>query len=88
MISALAEAGAVLERDDYLDAAARRGRLRAGASCATTDGRLLRTWKDGAAKLNAYLEDHAFLLEALLTLYEATLRAALVRRGPRSWPTR
>ena len=36
------------------------------------DGRLLRTWKDGEAKLNAYLEDHAFLLEALLSLYEAT----------------
>ena len=36
------------------------------------DGRLLRTWKNGEAKLNAYLEDHAFLLEALLTLYEAT----------------
>ena len=37
------------------------------------DGRLLRTWKDGEAKLNAYLEDHAYLVEALLTLYEATL---------------
>ena len=36
------------------------------------DGRLLRTYKDGEARLNAYLEDHAFLLEALLTLYEAT----------------
>ena len=37
------------------------------------DGRLLRTFNDGAArKLNAYLEDHAFLLEALLALYEAT----------------
>ncbi|HEY5815067.1 MAG TPA: thioredoxin domain-containing protein, partial [Solirubrobacterales bacterium] len=36
------------------------------------DGRLLRTWKDGEARLNAYLEDHAYLLEALLTLYEAT----------------
>ena len=42
------------------------------ADCATTDGRLLRTYKDGEAHLNAYLEDHAFLLEALLTLYEAT----------------
>ena len=71
MISALAEAGAVLERDDYLDAAVAcaefvLGELRDG------DGRLLRTWKDGSAKLNAYLEDHAYLLEALLTLYEAT----------------
>ena len=71
MIAALAEAGAVLERDDYLDAA--RGAaefiLR---ELRDDDGRLLRTWKDGQAKLNAYLEDHAFLLEALLTLYEAT----------------
>jgi len=36
------------------------------------DGRLLRTWKDGEGRLNAYLEDHAFLLEAYLALYEAT----------------
>jgi hypothetical protein len=36
------------------------------------DGRLLRTYNHGTAHLNAYLEDHAFLLEALLTLYEAT----------------
>ena len=71
MIAALADAGAVLDRDDYLDAA--------GACAAFVldelrddDGRLLRTWKDGQARLPAYLEDHAYLLEALLTLYEAT----------------
>ncbi|MBV9213420.1 MAG: thioredoxin domain-containing protein [Actinobacteria bacterium] len=71
MIAALADAGAVLERSDYLDAASAGAgflleELRDG------DGRLLRTYKDGTAKLNAYLEDHAFLVEALLTLYEAT----------------
>jgi uncharacterized protein YyaL (SSP411 family) len=38
-----------------------------------SDGHLLRTWKDGEGRLNAYLEDHAFLVEALLRLYEATL---------------
>ncbi len=70
-ISALAEAGAVLERDDYVEAARRAAdflleTMRDG------DGRLLRTYNAGQAKLNAYLEDHAFLLEALLTLYEAT----------------
>ena len=67
----MAEAGAALERPDYLDAA---------RACAEfvlekmrdPDGRLLRTYKDGSARLNAYLEDHAFLVEALLTLYEAT----------------
>ena len=35
-------------------------------------GRLLRTYNDGRAKIDAYLEDHAFLLEALLALFEAT----------------
>jgi len=71
MLGALAETGAVLERDDYLDAA---------RACAdfllrelrTDDGRLLRTWKDGRAHLAGYLEDHAYAVEALLTLYEAT----------------
>src|SRR6202044_2288649 len=61
MVSALADAGAVLDRDDYLQAA---------AACAEfilrdlrdDDGRLLRTWKDGRGRLRAYLEDHAFLL--------------------------
>jgi uncharacterized protein YyaL (SSP411 family) len=38
-----------------------------------SNGHLLRTWKEGEARLNAYLEDHAFLVEALLRLYEATL---------------
>jgi uncharacterized protein YyaL (SSP411 family) len=33
---------------------------------------LLRTWKGGAARIHAYLEDHAYLLEAMLTLYEST----------------
>ncbi|GAC1438657.1 MAG: thioredoxin domain-containing protein [Solirubrobacteraceae bacterium] len=67
MISALAEAGAVLEDGAYLSAA---------RSCAEHvltamrdgEGRLLRT----PGRLRAYLEDHAFLLEALLTLYEST----------------
>ena len=71
MISALAEAGAVLEREDYLDAA-RRAAAFVLDEMRTTEGRLLRTYNAGEAKLNAYLEDHAFMLEALLTLYEAT----------------
>jgi len=70
-IAAFADAGAVLERDDYLEIAVTGAdfvlrELRDG------DRRLLRTWKDGRGRLNGYLEDHAFLLEALLVLYEAT----------------
>jgi uncharacterized protein YyaL (SSP411 family) len=71
MISALADAGAVLEREDYLDAARRCADFLLG-ELTDGDGRLLRTWKDGEGRLNAYLEDHAYLLDALLTLYEAT----------------
>ncbi len=84
MIAAMADAGAVLERRDLLDAA-RGGAefvlrdLRENDSAGTPNrsgrvrsGRLLRTYKGGEAKLNAYLEDHAFLVEALLALYEAT----------------
>src|SRR4051812_19701107 len=71
MVAALAEAGAVLERGDYLDAA-RRAAAFVLDEMRDADGRLLRTYNAGEAKLNAYLEDHAFLLEALLTLYEST----------------
>jgi uncharacterized protein YyaL (SSP411 family) len=70
-IAALAEAGAVLGRDDYLDAARHCANFILD-SLRDPNGRLLRTYKDGKAHLNAYLEDHAFLLEALLTLYEST----------------
>ncbi len=74
MIAALADAGATLERGDYLEAA------RAGARflldrMRDSDGRLLRTFKDEEGRLNAYLEDHAFLLEALLVLYEASFES-------------
>jgi uncharacterized protein len=71
MIAALADAGAVLGRDDYLDAARECAEFVLD-SMRDGDGRLQRTYKDGRAHLNAYLEDHAFLLEALLALYEAT----------------
>jgi uncharacterized protein YyaL (SSP411 family) len=71
MISALAEAGAVLGASDYLEAATACASFLV-AELRTPEGRLLRTWKDGQAKLPAYLEDYAYTLEALLTLYECT----------------
>ena len=36
------------------------------------DGRLLHTYKDGRAKLDAYLDDYADLIDGLTRLYEAT----------------
>jgi uncharacterized protein YyaL (SSP411 family) len=45
------------------------------------DGRLLRTWTAGEAKLEAYLDDYAFLLNALLDLFEGTADRSLVARA-------
>jgi uncharacterized protein YyaL (SSP411 family) len=72
MIAALADAGAATGRHEYLDAASGCARF-VWESMRDADGHLLRTWKSGEARLNAYLEDHAYLVEALLRLYEATL---------------
>ena len=72
MIAALADAGMGLGREDYVEAAVACAEfverdLRDG------EGRLLRTFKPPApTQVLAYLEDHAYLVEALLTLYEAT----------------
>ena len=71
MIGALADAGAALDEPRYLDAAAKCAEF-VFTDMRDGDGRLLRTWKDGVGRLNAYLEDHAYMVEALLTLYEAS----------------
>jgi uncharacterized protein YyaL (SSP411 family) len=80
MMAAFAEAGAVLERPEYIEAA----RVNADflLSELRPDGVLLRTWKDGNAKITGFLEDSAFLADALITLYEATgLPAYLASAG-------
>jgi hypothetical protein len=83
MISALADAGAVLREPRYLDAAVAAAEF-IERELRGTDGRLLRTYNRGTAHLNAYLEDHGFLLEALLTLYEATFDARWFREARRT----
>jgi uncharacterized protein YyaL (SSP411 family) len=65
MISALAEAGGL-----YLDAAVACAEFVLG-DLRDERGRLLRSYNDGEAKIGAYLEDYAFLLEALIALFEA-----------------
>jgi len=80
MISALADAGAALERPDYTEAAVACAEF-VSETLRDADGRLLRTFNRGQAKLPAYLEDHAFLLEAHLTLYGATFDARFFTRA-------
>jgi uncharacterized protein YyaL (SSP411 family) len=71
VLRALAEAGAVLGREDYLDAARRNAAFL--LESLVEDGVLLRSWKEGAGRIPAFLEDAAGLGNALLSLHEATL---------------
>ncbi|MGD9893570.1 MAG: thioredoxin domain-containing protein [Dehalococcoidia bacterium] len=93
MLRALADAAAVLERDDYAAAALANAEfllrdLRDG-------DRVLRTWKDGQAKLDGYLEDYALLVDGLLAVSSLTfdprwLREAITVAGSmidRFWET-
>jgi uncharacterized protein YyaL (SSP411 family) len=68
--AAFAEAGRALGREDYVKAAARNVDFVLREM--RQDGRLLRTWKGGAAKLRGYLEDYSMVTLALLSVWEAT----------------
>lgn len=70
MLASFAEASAVLGRSDYLNVAETNARFL--LDHLQRDGLLLRTYKDGEAKLNAYLEDYACLIHGLISLYEAS----------------
>jgi uncharacterized protein YyaL (SSP411 family) len=79
MIAAFARAGAVLRRDDYTRAAEKAGNF-VLTTMRGHDGRLFRTAGAGTPpKLNAYLEDYAFAIEALVELYEATFAVSWLR---------
>jgi uncharacterized protein YyaL (SSP411 family) len=79
VLRALAEAGAVLGRDDYLDAARRNASFVLGRMM--EEGRLYRNWKDGPGGIPGFLEDYAGLGNALLTLHEATLEPRWLREA-------
>ncbi len=70
MLRSFAEAGRYLERLDYIEVATKNAAFLLREL--RKNGRLLRTYKDGRAHLNGFLEDYAFLADGLLALYEAT----------------
>lgn len=69
MIKSFAQAARVLKQDDYLRAATDAAEFLLTVN--STNGRLLRSYKDGQAKFNGYQEDYAYLIDALLAIYEA-----------------
>lgn len=72
MVSGMARAAHVFNEPSWLASA--RSALEFIRQTLWRNGRLLATHKDGRAHLNAYLDDHAFLLDALLELMQAEFR--------------
>ncbi|MFV0445348.1 MAG: thioredoxin domain-containing protein [Planctomycetaceae bacterium] len=71
MITGLAESGRILQRPKYT-AAAEKCAVFIASQLRNPNGRLLRSWRQGEAKIEAYLDDYAYLIEGLLSLHSAT----------------
>ncbi|MDA0701987.1 MAG: thioredoxin domain-containing protein [Proteobacteria bacterium] len=79
MIAAMARAGAVFERPDWIAEA--RDAFRFVASAMTRDGRLHHSWRAGIAAHPAQLDDYAAMIRAALLLHEAEAEPALVEQA-------
>jgi uncharacterized protein YyaL (SSP411 family) len=72
MLDSLAQAAAATQRHEWLDAAVANGEFLIG-HLRREDGRWLRSWqRDGGARHLAYAADYAALVQALVSLAEAT----------------
>jgi uncharacterized protein YyaL (SSP411 family) len=74
-IGGMARAARVFGRDDWLASARRALDFVRATLWRQDERRLLATYKDGRAHLNAYLDDYAFLLDALLEMLQTAFRA-------------
>jgi hypothetical protein len=71
MIRGLADAGRILENQEYTDAAAQAADFVLD-KMRDPQGRLLRTYAGGTAKLPGYLDDYAYFVDGLIALHDAT----------------
>lgn len=70
MIKGFADAGRIFEEPKYTEAAKRAADF--VLTKMSSNGRLLRTHSAGEAKLNAYLDDYAFMIDGLIAIFKAT----------------
>ncbi|MCC7023298.1 MAG: thioredoxin domain-containing protein [Thermomicrobiales bacterium] len=81
MLRAFADGSRILDRDDFREL----GRKNAAfiLEYVQRDGHLLRSWKDGDARIGGFLEDYALFVDGLLALYRATLESRWLVEGLR-----
>jgi uncharacterized protein YyaL (SSP411 family) len=82
MIRGLADAGRLLDNEIYIQRATKAANF-VLEKLQQDDGRLLRTYTAGQAKLNAYLDDYAFMIDGLIALHKATGEAAWLEKADR-----
>ena len=80
MIGALAKAGRVLDRPDYI-LAARRAAEFLKANLLEANGRLLVRWRDGEAAGQGKIDDYAFGAWGFLELYQTTLDVGYLQQA-------
>jgi uncharacterized protein YyaL (SSP411 family) len=81
MLAAFSEASAILDDKQYLEIAKQTADFILENS--QKDGYLLRTYKDGQAKLNAYLEDYANFADGLVELFQVSGEAKYLTEAKR-----
>ncbi|MDQ3087438.1 MAG: thioredoxin domain-containing protein, partial [Acidobacteriota bacterium] len=81
MLATFAEASAILDNQDYLAIARRNADFI--LDNLQKDDYLLRSWKDGQAKLSAYLEDYANFADGLIELFQVSGEVKYLREAKR-----
>ncbi len=79
MLAAFAEASAVYARPDFRETAEKNARFLKDQMI--VNGRVFRSWKDGKAKLNGYLEDYANVADGLVELYQVSGRSEYIEQA-------
>ena len=80
MIAALAQAGSVYDNSIYT-AAAEKSMHFILNKLSKKDGSLFHRYRNGEAKINAHLDDYAFLTWGLLNLYETTFKTGYLKKA-------
>ena len=83
MISAFSKAHQVLGNKQYLASASRAARFILTHLCDQTTGELYHRYRDGDARIEAHLDDYAFLVQGLLDLYETELKVTWLHEAAR-----
>jgi uncharacterized protein YyaL (SSP411 family) len=82
-VAGLAEAGRILGEPSFVDGARRTAEFLLRCMTEASRGRLLRTYKNGEARLPGTLDDHAHVADGMIALYEATGEARWLEEAHR-----